>query len=292
MQTLYLMLTGGEPMLHPHFFEIGNMARELGFVTRVRTNGHSLGQRNAERLYREVDPYVVEISLHGATAETHDRQTRVPGSFERLVRNIGNATTAGLRCNMVSTPTAWNEHEIDDMFALSDLLAVPLRFQGPVAPRDNGDLEPLVIQPTKLVWAKIEQGLAARRTKAAPADAVVSNNKTDFNSEPKATCSVGVAGADIDPYGNVQACMHLQRSAGSLHEQSIAQIWNNSPLFLEARERAIDAAKRLQGQPLDQLGAPLHCIAVEENCNKGCGGKASHAATNMGVELIQSVNLQ
>ena len=118
MQTLYLMLTGGEPMLHPHFFEIGNLARELGFVTRVRTNGHSLGQRNVERLLREVDPYVVEISLHGASAETHDRQTRVPGSFERLVRNIGHATTAGLRCNAVSTPTAWNEHEIDDMFAL------------------------------------------------------------------------------------------------------------------------------------------------------------------------------
>ena len=42
MQTLYLMLTGGEPMIHPHFFEIGSIAKELGFVVRVRTNGHNL----------------------------------------------------------------------------------------------------------------------------------------------------------------------------------------------------------------------------------------------------------
>lgn len=291
MQTLYLMLTGGEPMLHPDFFEIGSTARELGFVTRVRTNGHSLGRRNAQRLYREVDPYVVELSLHGASAETHDRQTRVPGSFEKLVRNIGHATDAGLRCSIVCTPTAWNEHQIDDMFALCDSLAVPLRFQGPVAPRDNGDLEPLVIQPTKDVWEKVAQGLAARRPKATPSVASPRDDEPSISKEQPATCSVGVAGVDIDPYGNVQACMHLQRSAGNLHEHSIAQIWNNSPLFQEARARAIDAAKRLQGQPLEQLGAPLHCIAVEENCNKGCGGNASHAAANKDVELIESVNL-
>ena len=292
MQTLYLMLTGGEPMLHPHFFEIGSLARELGFVTRVRTNGHNLGPRNAQRLAREVDPYVVELSLHGASAATHDRQTRVPGSFERLLRNIGHATAAGLRCILVCTPTAWNEHEIDEMFNLCDSLAVQLRFQGPVAPRDNGDLEPLVIQPATQVWEKVEKGLAARRPATAPTEAISSGDGADIDSEPPATCSVGVAGVDIDPYGNVQACMHLQRSAGNLHEQSIARIWNNSPLFLEARARAIDAAERLQGQPLNQLGAPLHCIAVEENCNKGCGGNANRATGNKSPELIRAVNLK
>ena len=28
MQTMFLMLTGGEPMVHPHFFEIGAIARD------------------------------------------------------------------------------------------------------------------------------------------------------------------------------------------------------------------------------------------------------------------------
>ncbi len=47
-------------------------------------------------------------------------------------------------------------------------------------------------------------------------------------------CGVGVAGVDIDPYGNIQACMHLQESAGNLHQQSIKEIWNNSLLFKRA----------------------------------------------------------
>jgi molybdenum cofactor biosynthesis enzyme MoaA len=130
MQTLFLMLTGGEPMIHPHFFEIGRMTKELGFVVRVRTNGHTLYPRNVERLLEEVDPYMAEVSLHGATPEVHDRQTRVPGSFERLVRNLRSARAAGLRCSMVTTPTAWNEHQIEDMFALSRRSRHPAALPG------------------------------------------------------------------------------------------------------------------------------------------------------------------
>jgi hypothetical protein len=48
----------------------------------------------------------------------------------------------------VATPTAWHEHQIEDMVALCDDLDLPLRFQGPVAPRDNGDTVPLAIQPS------------------------------------------------------------------------------------------------------------------------------------------------
>lgn len=282
MQTMYLMLTGGEPMIHPHFFEIGNLARELGFVVRVRTNGHNLFSRACARLRDEVDPYIVEVSLHGATPEAHDRQTRVAGSFERLVKNIEIAKSAGLRLSVVATPTAWNEHQIDDMFALCDDLGVPLRFQGPVAPRDNGDTEPLAIQPRRETWDRVETLVRQRRAQSSVGNG--SNGRSDqvsveIDREEPSTCSVGVAGVDIDPYGNVQACMHLQESAGSLHDQSIEEIWNHSPLFLRARSRAMEAANRFPDKSPRQLGAPVFCLAVEENCNKGCGSGCGRKKT-------------
>lgn len=291
MQTMFLMLTGGEPMLHPHFFDIGATARELGFVTRVRTNGHNLGLRNSRRLRDEVDPHIVEVSLHGASADVHDRQTRVAGSFQRLVKNIRTAVGEGLRCNVVSTPTAWNEQQIEDMFVLCDSLDVPLRFQGPVAPRDNGDRSPLSIQPSADAWDKIAKELAVRSPPHSSPLSVPGRMADDSAPELQSTCSVGVAGLDIDPYGNIQACMHLQRSAGNLHQHSIREIWENSPLFTEARERAVEAAAVFTDKPMEQLGAPLYCIAVEENCNKGCGGTASRNAENSPAELIRAINL-
>jgi MoaA/NifB/PqqE/SkfB family radical SAM enzyme len=273
------MLTGGEPMMHPHFFEIGRMARDLGFVTRIRTNGHSLNQKQVYRVKKEVDPYMVEVSLHGASAEVHDRQTQIPGSFDRLVENLEIAVKTGLRCSVVSTPTAWNEHQVEEMFALCDLMGVPLRFQGPVAPRDNGDTSPLAIQPAAETWDKVTELISARRAKAShpgsdPApygsDPIEANRIEDKPEQP-AMCGVGVAGVDIDPYGNVQACMHLQESAGNLHQQSIKEIWNNSPLFKRARARSVAAAEQFVNKPPQQYGAPLFCIAVEENAKKGCG---------------------
>lgn len=271
MQTLFLMLTGGEPMIHPHFFEIGRMCRELGFVVRVRTNGYTLSSRNIERLLDEVDPYMVEVTLHGASAEVHDRQTRIPGSFDRLIHHLRHARPAGLRCAMVATPTAWNQHQIEAMISLGNELDAPLLFQGPVGPRDNGDTAPLSIQPAPETWDRIETLVAEQRarkeakTGGCPKPEVTS----DPGAETPATCSVGLAGVDIDPFGNVQACMHLQESAGSLHQQSIEEIWNHSPLFVRARQRAIDAAANLGGKKPRQLGAPLFCLGVEENCAKG-----------------------
>ncbi len=274
MQTLFLMLTGGEPMMHPHFFEIGRMAKDRGFVTRVRTNGHSMNERICQRLKTEVDPYVVEVSLHGATAAVHDRQTRLPGSFDRLIQNLLIAREVGLNCSAVCTPTTWNEHQIEALFALCDELEIPLRFQGPVAPRDNGDLEPLSIQPARQTWDKIIELLASRRATEPTENCTRQARSAEISipREQPSMCGVGVSGVDIDPFGNVQACMHLQEPAGSLHEQSIEEIWNYSPLFQRARAKSIEAAKQFTDKSPEQFGAPLFCIAVEENANKGCTG--------------------
>jgi len=46
---------------------------------------------------RELDRVVVEVSLHGASAETHDRQTRVEGSFDRLLANLQEMLARGRR---------------------------------------------------------------------------------------------------------------------------------------------------------------------------------------------------
>ncbi len=70
--ALNLSLTGGEPLAHPRFFEIAAHARSLGFVIRLKTNGHAVKEAVARRIRDEVDPFIIEVSIHGATAATHD----------------------------------------------------------------------------------------------------------------------------------------------------------------------------------------------------------------------------
>lgn len=265
MGTMTLMLTGGEPMLHPRFFDLAGRVNELGFVITVRTNGNSLTSENCQRLRAEVNPYRVEVTLHGATAEVHDRQTRVSGSFDRLLAHLRIAADNGLRLSAVCTPTAWNQHQIAEMFSLCDDLGVPLRFQGPVAPRANGDFAPLALQPSPQVWPEIEE----HHRKCQPLQEHGVLDQTAESPTIEATCNVGTIGAHIDPFGNVLACMHLGESAGSLHQHSIVEIWESAPLFAKARERAHQAAESFRHKGLKQFGAPLYCLGVEESFQLG-----------------------
>ena len=122
LQVLNLTLSGGEPLAHPDFLKLGARARELGFVVRVKSNGHALRGEMARRIRDEVDPFLIEVSLHGATAATHDRQTRVPGSFDRLIANLREMTDLGLRVKLNITLTLWNAD--CDTFAVGDKVKI------------------------------------------------------------------------------------------------------------------------------------------------------------------------
>jgi MoaA/NifB/PqqE/SkfB family radical SAM enzyme len=167
MQVLNLTLTGGEPLAHPDFLRLGARARELGFVVRIKSNGHWLRGAMARRIRDEIDPFLIEVSLHGASAAVHDRQTRVPGSFDRLIANLRSARRLGLRIKLNSTLTAWNEHETEELLDLALALDLPLQIDPEVTQRDDGSREPLAVTASRAGIQRLFALLAERA--AAPA---------------------------------------------------------------------------------------------------------------------------
>jgi len=236
--ALNLTFSGGEPLARADFFTLGRQARELGFVVRVKSNGHALNGRLARRLREEVDPFIVEISLHGACAETHDRQTRVPGSFGKLLANLGEMRALGLRVKLNTPLTAWNEAEIEAMFALADEWALPIQFDPQITPRDDGDPGPLAIAPSRAGVARLFElqraRAAARQTDREPRSADTAEVAGSKH------CGAGSATVTVDPFGNVYPCVQWRRRVGNLHEQSIQTIWRQSRELAEVRRLAVE----------------------------------------------------
>jgi MoaA/NifB/PqqE/SkfB family radical SAM enzyme len=256
LQVLNLTLSGGEPLAHPDFLALGARARELGFVVRVKSNGHALRGELARRLRDEVDPFLVEVSLHGATAATHDRQTRVPGSFERLLANLGELQRLGLRIKINSTLTSWNEGEIEGMLDLAEQLGLPLQIDPEVTPRDDGSREPLSVAPSRegvlrLFRLLAERGDAREKEEgesgasAQPVRPEVSMARgADDGSQPAPVhkhCGAGSSGLAIDPYGNVYPCVQWRRPVGNLHDSRLAEIWRGSAGLEEIRRLTVAA---------------------------------------------------
>ena len=250
MNVFTLVLTGGEPLAHPDFFRIGALARELGFVVRVKTNGHAVRGELARRLREEVDPFVVEVSLHGATAETHDRQTRVAGSFNRLVLNLREMLALGLRVKVNSTLTCWNEHEIEAMYALTDSLGIPLRFDLQVSPRDDGDRTPLSVVPTGDGIARLMRVDDARADGGEQPPAV---HHDDVPPAPGKHCGAGSAGIAVDPFGNVYPCVQWRRAVANLHTQSIREVWGANAALDEIRDTTTAVREVVAAHPRGKL---------------------------------------
>jgi len=251
LQVMNLVLSGGEPLVHRDFFTIGSRARELGFVVRVKTNGHSLRGRTARRVKSEVAPFLVDISLHGATAVTHDRQTRVPGSFERLQHNISELLDLGLRIRVNCSLTAWNEHEIEAVYDLADSFGVDLQFNATLSARDDGDCEPLGIAASRDARMRLFR-LQLERAPRAGIDAGDDPNASRTAGPlqglaPDKSCGTGSSTLAIDPVGNVLPCVQWRRPVGNLHRNSLREIWEGSAELGSVRRTARQARQLVDG---------------------------------------------
>ncbi len=239
MGVLHLALSGGEPLLHPGFDEILAEARRLEFAIRIKTSGDLLTRERARRIRVAGDPFLVELSLHGADAATHERQTRVPGSFQRLLANARAAVDEGVRLRFVCILTRWNEAQLDGMAALAAGLGIPLRLSTEVAPRDDGDRSPLALKVSEEGYRRYRAWVA--RQGALVEDAV---SRPD-PGEVERTCGAAATGFTVDPLGNVLPCVQWRQSAGNLREKPLREIWEQSPVLGAARRAVRLAASRL-----------------------------------------------
>ncbi|MFA6316981.1 MAG: radical SAM protein [Elusimicrobiota bacterium] len=87
-----VVLSGGEPTLHPKFLEVVALARTLGYRhIQAVSNGRRFCYPEFLKAAREAGLDEVTLSLHGHTKELHDRLTRVPGSFVQAVTALRHA---------------------------------------------------------------------------------------------------------------------------------------------------------------------------------------------------------
>ncbi|MEX2401235.1 MAG: radical SAM protein [Rhodothermales bacterium] len=112
-------LHGGEPTIHPHFVEVLDYIRELGYSeVHLQTNGIRLARERFVKTLVERNVTKFIVSLHGDEAEYHDSQTFSPGGFAKTIEGIRNAKDHGAH---VRTNTVITRQNLDRLTAISEL---------------------------------------------------------------------------------------------------------------------------------------------------------------------------
>ncbi len=113
-----LILSGGEPLLHPDIFSISKTARDMGFYLALSSNGTLINQQNIEQI-AEIDYQYIGVSLDGMR-ETHDKFRQKQGSFAASLEGIRLCREHGIKAGVRFTLTRDNAHDFQSMLQLMD----------------------------------------------------------------------------------------------------------------------------------------------------------------------------
>ena len=251
---LYLLITGGDPMMRKDFPEVYRYARELGMVVTVFCDGILVTDKILA-LFRELPPRRVEISIYGATAETYEYITRVPGSHGRAWKGIHRLIDADIRVVLKTVLMKPNAHELEDMARQAAERGLEFRYDGAIFPcLPDSSREPidLRVAPEEIV---------ARDT-ATPERAAMWKEKIEATArQPDTdrlyTCGAGATGFYSDPFGNLSPCLMTTHYRYQQDGRPFDEVWHRD--LAEIRQRKKTRTDGCFSGPL--RGACTHCPA-------------------------------
>ena len=112
IQGLRLLLSGGEPLLHPHFWEVNEVLRDYAFRSVLLSNGTLISKEIAKKLR----VHEVQISLDGMK-EGHE-SLRGEGTFEKTIMAVDHLQEANIRVSVATMIHRRNLSEFDQMASL------------------------------------------------------------------------------------------------------------------------------------------------------------------------------
>jgi radical SAM protein with 4Fe4S-binding SPASM domain len=186
------------------------------------TNGTLLTRQIADYL-AEWRPFKIEITLYGATQETYERVTGIPGSYTRCRRGIDLLLERKLPLGLKTMVMTINHHELEQMKALAGSLGVQFRFDPILHPALNGSTRPtnFRLTPEEIVAIEMADPDRAKRWPEKYRD------KPEIPSSERRMyqCGAGRQGFHIDATGKMSPCLIARRSSYDLRKGSFKECW-------------------------------------------------------------------
>ncbi len=220
----YLSFSGGEPMLHPLFFEMVEYVCTRGGQLKIETNGHYLSPEHCTRL-SDLGVKAVQVSLDGASSRTFNR-IRVRGEFDRVIEGVRNLHGAGVPIEINFSPTHFNVEEISAAVDLAFELGAYSFYTGRTMYTGNAVKTWRRLTPSEIQYCAFFDMLRAK-TEEYRGRMRVHFHESGLLEELRYRLQHPAALLIVLPNGLVKLINALPFVCGDLRLQSLATIWAN-----------------------------------------------------------------
>lgn len=122
---LFLLLSGGEPLLNPDFERIYTHAHAKGLVISINSNG-SLIDKYLD-LFKKYPPVRINISLYAGDGDGYINQCGV-SAFDKVTDNIKKLREIGISVKLNTVITRANATELEKIISTAKSLTLPVQL--------------------------------------------------------------------------------------------------------------------------------------------------------------------
>ncbi len=265
-------LTGGEPLLHPDIHKIIDHLRTLDLRVIMETNGVLCTPEIARKLKKCKYPFI-SVSLDGTDAKTNDWVRGVEGSFDQAVKGIQNLVKAEHKPQIIMTLMRRNKDQVEDMLRLAESLDVGSVKYNILQPMARGkkmhkegealDIEEL-IELGKWVEHTLSPSTNIRLHYSHPPAFRSLGNMFGRSGDGCSVCGIfHILGVLSD--GSYALCGIGETVPefvfGNASKDRLEDIWKNSPVLKEIREKMPERLKGICHDCLMKNSCLGNCVA-------------------------------
>jgi radical SAM protein with 4Fe4S-binding SPASM domain len=234
-----LSFLGGEPTLHPHLLHLAYFARKRGIdKLMLATNGLEIPEDWLASL--GVLFTHIQISLHGASAKTHEAVVRRKGAFEQVLGNVRRLRSLGANISLACTVLESRLQELADLLELARDCGVAEIRLIPLAAEGRGCRLPL------LQWQDYQavgEFIAHARSKTGELRIGSGGFPTGERIASTALyygCAAGLTKLHLDARGFATGCSLLTKRGLDTRSRSLPEIWHSDAMRSMRRRLGCD----------------------------------------------------
>lgn len=232
--VLFLLLTGGEPLLFPDFKKLYLDLQQLGMILTINTNA-TLIDEDWANFFGMHKPRRMNITLYGTDDLTYEKLCHYPKGFSKTIQAVKLLRAQNVDVKISCSITKANQNELTTIFAIGKQLGVPVHIdpymmpgvrernrpynqQSRVTPEDAASisLKALKIQFSEEIYKQyIQQSIARVQDPDFP------------RGDGHISCLAGNCSFTINWQGLMRPCVMLTEPSASVFETGFATAWEN-----------------------------------------------------------------